>query len=208
MGTLIGNLLGKLPSNLLRQIFKLVALCLSRTGTQALVRPGSPHSSISAEDRSSLATICKAKALVDSLPNPYDKEALKFKVSSQHTLSKCSIPHVSLSHSPTLARQKGELIDVLSMNASGIWKGRCHGRVGHFKFINVEVLPELPRMKTSSSKTLAPGTAAARLANSGGTGGGSNNGNSGNINSGPSSVEDLLVRIGLKEYTSVFVLNG
>jgi len=25
--------------------------------------------------------ICKAKALVDSLPNPYDKEALKFKVS-------------------------------------------------------------------------------------------------------------------------------
>jgi len=51
-------------------------------GTQALVRPGSPHSSISAEDRTSMAScICKAKALVDSLPNPYDKEALKFKVS-------------------------------------------------------------------------------------------------------------------------------
>lgn len=85
MGTLIGNLLGKLPSNLLRQIFKLdfpsspLPPC---TGTQALVRPGSPHSSISAEDRTSLATICKAKALVDSLPNPYDKEALKFKVST------------------------------------------------------------------------------------------------------------------------------
>ncbi|XP_060649852.1 uncharacterized protein LOC133836000 isoform X5 [Drosophila sulfurigaster albostrigata] len=138
----------------------------SGSSTQALVRPGSPHSSISAEDRSSLATICKAKALVDSLPNPYDKDALKFK--------------------------KGELIDVLSMNASGIWKGRCHGRVGHFKFINVEVLPE-QRMKNSSSKTLAP---ASRLANNGG------------VNSGPSSVEDLLMRIGLKEYTSVFVLNG
>ncbi|XP_064552633.1 uncharacterized protein SKIP isoform X4 [Drosophila montana] len=142
----------------------------SGSSTQALVRPGSPHSSISAEDRTSLATICKAKALVDSLPNPYDKEALKFK--------------------------KGELIDVLSMNASGIWKGRCHGRVGHFKFINVEVLPE-QRMKSSSSKTLAP--ASARLASS-------NNGSGGN--SGPSSVEDLLIRIGLKEYTSVFVLNG
>lgn len=82
------------------------------------------------------------------------------------------------------------------MNASGIWKGRCHGRVGHFKFINVEVLPE-QRMKNSSSKTLAPGS---RLANN--PGNGSNNGG------GPCSVEDLLIRIGLKEYTSVFVLNG
>lgn len=80
------------------------------------------------------------------------------------------------------------------MNASGIWKGRCHGRVGHFKFINVEVLPE-QRMKSSSSKTLAPASARLASSNSGG-------------NSGPSSVEDLLIRIGLKEYTSVFVLNG
>lgn len=44
------------------------------------MRPGSPHSSISAEDRTTLASICLAKALVDSLPNPYDKEALRFKV--------------------------------------------------------------------------------------------------------------------------------
>ncbi|XP_070136766.1 uncharacterized protein SKIP isoform X2 [Drosophila bipectinata] len=146
----------------------------SGSSTQALVRPGSPHSSISAEDRTSMtgSSICKAKALVDSLPNPYDKEALKFK--------------------------KGDLIDVLSMNASGIWKGRCHGRVGHFKFINVEVLPE-QRMKNSSSKTL--GHPSSRMANSGN---GSNNGGGG----GPNSVEDLLIRIGLKEYTSVFVLNG
>ncbi|XP_026850332.1 uncharacterized protein LOC6588320 isoform X2 [Drosophila persimilis] len=164
----------------------------SGSSTQALVRPGSPHSSISAEDRTSMAvhsssgsSICKAKALVDSLPNPYDKEALKFK--------------------------KGELIDVLSMNASGIWKGRCHGRVGHFKFINVEVLPE-QRLKNSSSKTLAPGS---RLGggNNGSAGnssanGSNNGGGGGGCGGGPSSVEDLLVRIGLKEYTSVFVLNG
>ncbi|XP_023035781.1 uncharacterized protein LOC6650487 isoform X4 [Drosophila willistoni] len=145
----------------------------SGSSTQALVRPGSPHSSISAEDRTSVASICKAKALVDSLPNPYDKDALKFK--------------------------KGELIDVLSMNASGIWKGRCHGRVGHFKFINVEVLPE-QRMKNSSSKTLAMPNSSSRLGNA--------SGNNCSGNSGPSSVEDLLIRIGLKEYTSVFVLNG
>ncbi|XP_037951195.1 SAM and SH3 domain-containing protein 3-like isoform X1 [Teleopsis dalmanni] len=134
----------------------------SGSSTQALVRPGSPQSSISTEDRTSLVPICKAKALVDSMPNPYDKDALKFK--------------------------KGDTIDVLSMNASGIWKGRCHGRVGHFKFINVEVLPE-QRMKNSNSKNL---TTAGRHVNS----------------NGPSSVEDLLFRIGLKEYTSVFVLNG
>lgn len=70
------------------------------------------------------------------------------------------------------------------MNASGIWRGRCHGRVGHFKFINVEVLPE-QRCRNNAKTT-------NRNANSG----------------GPSSVEDLLLRIGLKEYTSVFVLNG
>lgn len=167
------------------------------------MRPGSPHSSISAEDRTSLATICKAKALVDSLPNPYDKEALKFKVSTLRVTTVHPLISPPLSHS---FLQKGELIDVLSMNASGIWKGRCHGRVGHFKFINVEVLPEVQRMKSSSSKTLAPG-GSARMASSGGGSNISNNGSS-NINSGPSSVEDLLMRIGLKEYTSVFVLNG
>ncbi|CAD7084222.1 unnamed protein product [Hermetia illucens] len=130
----------------------------SGSSTQALVRPGSPHSSISTEDRNSLTSICKAKALVDSLPNPYDKEALRFK--------------------------KGDIIEVLSMNASGIWKGRCHGRVGHFKFINVEVMPE--QRTKGANKNLG------RLTNS----------------NGPNSVEDLLFRIGLKEYTSVFVLNG
>lgn len=65
------------------------------------MRPGSPHSSISAEDRTSLATICKAKALVDSLPNPYDKEALKFKVSTLrvtrvHTLTPSPYSALSL----------------------------------------------------------------------------------------------------------------
>lgn len=70
------------------------------------------------------------------------------------------------------------------MNASGIWRGRCHGRIGHFKFINVEVLPE--QRCRNNAKTA----------------------NNRNANGGPASVEDLLLRIGLKEYTSVFVLNG
>ncbi|XP_059218597.1 uncharacterized protein LOC106092734 [Stomoxys calcitrans] len=151
----------------------------SGSSTQALVRPGSPQSSISTDDRISLAApICKAKALVDSMANPYDKDALKFK--------------------------KGDIIEVLSMNASGIWKGRCHGRVGHFKFINVEVLPD-QRLKHSHSKTLTGLTGKSLSAAMGaGSGGGRH---LSNVN-GPHSVEDLLMRIGLKEYTSVFVLNG
>lgn len=79
--------------------------------------------------------------------------------------------------------QKGDIIDVLSMNASGIWRGHCHGRLGHFKFINVEVISE-QRMKNFNK--------LGRKTN----------------NVGPASVDDLLLRIGLKEYTSVFVLNG
>ena len=27
------------------------------------------------------------------------------------------------------------------MNASGLWRGRCQGKIGNFKFINVEILP-------------------------------------------------------------------
>lgn len=79
--------------------------------------------------------------------------------------------------------QKGDIIEVISMNASGIWRGRCHGRLGHFKFINVEVMPD--QRCRNNINTLSRGG-----------------------NPGPASVEDLLVRIGLKEYTSVFVLNG
>lgn len=81
------------------------------------------------------------------------------------------------------------------MNQVGIGHGRCRGHVGYFKMSLVEVLPELyPKNKEARTKRHPVG----------GNGGGSslNNGNS------QCSVEDLLVRIGLKEYTSVFVLNG
>lgn len=47
-------------------------------GTQALVRPGSPNSSLSADDR--VSPVCRAKAVVDHIANPFDKDALSFKV--------------------------------------------------------------------------------------------------------------------------------
>lgn len=58
-----------------------------------------------------------------------------------------------------------------------------NGKVGHFKFTNVEVIPDqegkaLKKIERNSRKAC------------------------------PSTVDELLSRIGLKEYTSVFVLNG
>jgi len=42
--------------------------------------------------------------------------------------------------------QKGDVIDVVQMNKSGLWKGVVHNRIGHFKFINVEILNDrVPR---------------------------------------------------------------
>lgn len=69
------------------------------------------------------------------------------------------------------------------MNVSGVWKGSTNGKVGHFKFTNVEVMPDqeakpIKKMERNSRKAC------------------------------PSTVDELLSRIGLKEYTSVFVLNG
>jgi SAM and SH3 domain-containing protein 1 len=63
-------------------------------------------------------SIGQARALVDCVPSPYDKESLRFK--------------------------KGDIIDIISMNVSGNWKGFAHGRIGTFKFINVELISAAP----------------------------------------------------------------
>ena len=36
--------------------------------------------------------------------------------------------------------QRGDTIDLISMPVNGLWRGRCQGRVGNFKFIYVETL--------------------------------------------------------------------
>lgn len=80
--------------------------------------------------------------------------------------------------------QTGDIIDVISMSASGQWKGRCHGKKGTFKFINVELLSE---------RTVKPKREIRWHRN---------------IKAKPRTIEELLKKIGLPEYTSVFVLNG
>ncbi|CAB0042606.1 unnamed protein product [Trichogramma brassicae] len=150
------------------------------SSTQALVRAGSNHSSVSYEDREPISphqgeiqcanasttslsrckpphVLCRARALVDCLPNPYDKDALAFK--------------------------KGEVIEVVQMNASGSWRGIAHNRLGHFKFINVEILNERPQV-----------VAKKRWSNK--------------YKQKPGSVPELLQRMQLQDYISVFLLNG
>lgn len=78
------------------------------------------------------------------------------------------------------------------MNASGVWRGYCNGRIGLFKFLNVEVIPD-QKAKLSNNKL-----SNSRI----------NNGKTVRNGSGPKNVDELLLRIGLIEYTSVFMLNG
>lgn len=70
------------------------------------------------------------------------------------------------------------------MNASGQWRGICRGQKGTFKFINVELLSE---RNIKSNRCIKWNR---------------------NIKGKPISVEDLLQKIGMQEYISVFVLNG
>lgn len=70
------------------------------------------------------------------------------------------------------------------MNASGQWRGICRGQKGTFKFINVELLSERSIKTKRCIKWHR------------------------NIKGKPTSVEDLLQKIGMQEYISVFVLNG
>lgn len=45
------------------------------------------------------------------------------------------------------ALQKGQIIQIISKNDTGMWRGVCNNRIGTFKFINVDVLgDESPRV--------------------------------------------------------------
>ncbi|KAL0832940.1 hypothetical protein ABMA28_001077 [Loxostege sticticalis] len=144
----------------------------SGSSTQALVRAGSNHSSLSAEENIELSPagrsllvpqmLCRARALVDYVPNIYEKDALRYK--------------------------KGEIIEVINMNASGIWRGVLNNKVGNFKFANVEVLSDRDTMRSRSSKWCK---SRERL-----------------WETRPRTVEELLRRIDLPEYTVAFARNG
>ena len=88
-------------------------------------------------------------------------------------VSNCNFGHLNF------YLQRGDTIEIIAMNPSGLWQGKSQGRIGHFKFINVELLPDrntLRQQRRSASEKVPNYT-----------------------NSGPpKTVEELLKRIGLE----------
>lgn len=121
---------------------------------------GSNRSSLSGEEAEPYTGpfISRARALVDCQPSPYDRDALKFK--------------------------KGDIIDIISKNPSGLWKGCIDGRVGHFKFILVEEEVERPARRSRPWRGTTPRRGRA------------------------CTLEELLTRLHLGHLIQVFVLNG
>jgi hypothetical protein len=99
--------------------------------------------------------LCDAVAVKDCHPSPYDRQALAFR--------------------------QGDRVQVVRMGPTGIWRGRCQGREGNFKFIDVRVEERRTRPR--------PGAVEDRIPRS-------------------QSVSDLLSSIRLENLTSVLVLNG
>ena len=101
--------------------------------------------------------VCEAIAVKDCYPSPYDREALAFR--------------------------RGDRIEVVKMGPTGIWRGRCRGREGNFKFIDVQIERQSNKQRTLETSL------TRRISRS-------------------QSVSDLLSSMSLENLTSVFVLNG
>ncbi|XP_071112512.1 SAM and SH3 domain-containing protein 1-like [Haliotis cracherodii] len=86
-----------------------------------------------------------------------------------------------------LPLKRGDVVNIISMGHSGIWRGVLNGRVGNFKFAHVDVLGDDWLRTQRKEKQL-------RRHNS--------------RKSKPKSVEELMQRIGLEHLTSLFMLNG
>lgn len=100
----------------------------------------------------------RARVHTDFTPSPYDRDSLKL--------------------------QKGDIIGIIEKPPVGTWTGLLNNRVGSFKFIYVDIIPEeaAPARKSrgpSRSKRLKPKT-----------------------------LHELLERINLQEHTSTLLLNG
>ena len=105
--------------------------------------------------------IGQAIAITDFTPNPYDREALRLR--------------------------RGDIIDVIETNPNGTWRGHCRGRVGNFKFLNVETIPS-GRMRLGSKQ----GEAQCRE----------------DRGTKTRTVHQLLDSINMTQYLSVLTLNG
>ncbi|XP_034051253.1 SAM and SH3 domain-containing protein 1-like isoform X2 [Thalassophryne amazonica] len=99
-----------------------------------------------------------------------------------------ALVHTDFTPSPydtdSLKLKSGDVIDIISKPPMGTWMGMLNGKVGTFKFIYVDVLHEeevKPKKTHRRRRVLQPK---------------------------PTSVEELLERINLKEHLPTFLFNG
>lgn len=131
------------------------------TGSEGLSPGPTSQDSPRLEDGSPAYTgpFCgRARVHTDFTPSPYDKDSLKLR--------------------------KGDIIGIIEKPPVGTWTGLLNNKVGSFKFIYVDVIPEeaAPTRKSrgqGKSKRLKPKT-----------------------------LHELLERINLQEHTSTLLLNG
>ncbi|XP_042709300.2 SAM and SH3 domain-containing protein 3 isoform X2 [Chrysemys picta bellii] len=100
----------------------------------------------------------RARVHTDFTPSPYDKDSLKLR--------------------------KGDIIGIIEKPPVGTWTGMLNNRVGSFKFIYVDIIPEEPvpaRKSRVQSKSKRPK---------------------------PKTLHELLERINLEEHISTLLLNG
>ncbi|XP_006881926.1 PREDICTED: SAM and SH3 domain-containing protein 3 [Elephantulus edwardii] len=101
----------------------------------------------------------RARVHTDFTPSPYDHDSLKL--------------------------QKGDVIQIIEKPPVGTWLGLLNGRLGSFKFIYVDVLPEEAVGPARPSRRQSKGKRPK-----------------------PKTLHELLERIGLEEHTSTLLLNG
>ncbi|XP_038603975.1 SAM and SH3 domain-containing protein 3 isoform X1 [Tachyglossus aculeatus] len=100
----------------------------------------------------------KARVHTDFTPSPYDRDSLKL--------------------------QKGDFIQIIEKPPVGTWMGLLNGKVGSFKFIYVDIVPE---EVTPARKSRQPSKSKRPK---------------------PKTLHELLERIGQEEHTSTLLLNG
>ncbi|KAF7666921.1 hypothetical protein LDENG_00087390 [Lucifuga dentata] len=98
-----------------------------------------------------------------------------------------AVVHTDFTPSPydtdSLKLKSGDVIDIISKPPMGTWMGMLNGKVGTFKFIYVDVLNEEVKPKKTRRRKKARQPK-------------------------PTSVEELLDRINLKEHLPTFLFNG
>ncbi|XP_071425498.1 SAM and SH3 domain-containing protein 3 isoform X2 [Pithys albifrons albifrons] len=137
------------------------AMSRQLSSSSDIASPGDPRDSLQLEESVPAYTgpFCgRARVHTDFTPSPYDKDSLKLR--------------------------KGDIIGIIEKPPVGTWTGLLNNRVGSFKFIYVDVIPE----ETVPARRSRGSSRSKRLK--------------------PKTLHELLERINLQEHTPTLLLNG